>query len=106
MPSAACDRDLLALDAAVRQRRPATLQIGSVRFLAIVSLYARCCLFLMIRRPPTSTLFPYATLFRSLAALRLFRPSALRGCGGRRMNPRRRQGSRREVEAPRGRFGN
>src|SRR5438094_7666334 len=27
----------------------------------------RCCLFfLMIRRPPTSTLFPYTTLFRSL----------------------------------------
>src|SRR2546422_8266052 len=26
--------------------------------------------FLMIRRPPRSTLFPYTTLFRSLAALR------------------------------------
>src|SRR5437867_6474384 len=25
----------------------------------------RNCLFLMIRRPPTSTLFPYTTLFRS-----------------------------------------
>src|SRR3712207_8355118 len=24
-----------------------------------------CCLFLMIRRPPRSTLFPYTTLFRS-----------------------------------------
>src|SRR5690606_41492967 len=28
-------------------------------------------LFLMIRRPPTSTLFPYTTLFRSLAALKV-----------------------------------
>src|SRR2546422_7281653 len=27
--------------------------------------------FLMIRRPPRSTLFPYTTLFRSLRALRL-----------------------------------
>src|SRR6201989_2071217 len=26
----------------------------------------RCCFFLMIRRPPRSTLFPYTTLFRSL----------------------------------------
>src|ERR1051326_6136037 len=25
----------------------------------------RCCFFLMIRRPPRSTLFPYTTLFRS-----------------------------------------
>src|SRR3712207_7021924 len=25
-----------------------------------------CCFFLMIRRPPRSTLFPYTTLFRSL----------------------------------------
>src|SRR3712207_8708802 len=27
-----------------------------------------CCFFLMIRRPPRSTLFPYTTLFRSVAA--------------------------------------
>src|SRR2546428_7688120 len=33
--------------------------------------------FLMIRRPPRSTLFPYTTLFRSL------RPAALRRRGGR-----------------------
>src|ERR1039457_7545155 len=26
-----------------------------------------CCFFLMIRRPPRSTLFPYTTLFRSVA---------------------------------------
>src|SRR3712207_8222978 len=28
-----------------------------------------CFFFLMIRRPPRSTLFPYTTLFRSLSAL-------------------------------------
>src|SRR3712207_7386240 len=33
-------------------------------------LLVRCCVFffLMIRRPPRSTLFPYTTLFRSRAA--------------------------------------
>src|SRR3712207_7173913 len=31
-------------------------------------LYALLFFFLMIRRPPRSTLFPYTTLFRSLAA--------------------------------------
>src|SRR5258705_10280681 len=35
--------------------------------------------FLMIRRPPRSTLFPYTTLFRSL--LRLARPAAGDRCG-------------------------
>src|SRR4029450_14107489 len=32
-----------------------------------------CSVFLMIRRPPTSTLFPYPTLFRSHAASRRHR---------------------------------
>src|SRR3712207_7075598 len=31
----------------------------------------------MIRRPPRSTLFPYTTLFRSLAPRRLLRPALL-----------------------------
>src|SRR3712207_9018898 len=45
--------------------------------------------FLMIRRPPRSTLFPYTTLFRSSAALgalpprRSPRESARRRCGAR-----------------------
>ena len=30
-----------------------------------------CIFFLMIRRPPRSTLFPYTTLFRSLPALKI-----------------------------------
>src|SRR2546427_4564042 len=42
--------------------------------------------FLMIRRPPRSTLFPYTTLFRSGSAdpthhYRVRRPGALRECG-------------------------
>src|SRR3712207_7986101 len=51
------------------------------------------CFFLMIRRPPRSTLFPYTTLFRShrvtghpggLAGADVFRPDALaRFRGGR-----------------------
>src|SRR5258707_11546029 len=49
----------------------------------------------MIRRPPRSTLFPYTTLFRSLAALArrpLFLPKAagLGGCG-QAVRPRRTQ---------------
>src|SRR3712207_7197424 len=37
--------------------------------------------FLMIRRPPRSTLFPYTTLFRSLARLRELRPRDATGVG-------------------------
>src|SRR5947199_2437625 len=51
-----------------------------------------CFFFLMIRRPPRSTLFPYTTLFRSEAArrrvlpldLRELRPRAAREGRGRR----------------------
>src|SRR2546430_4080772 len=38
---------------------------------------ALCFFFLMIRRPPRSTLFPYTTLFRSRAAERLATVGAL-----------------------------
>src|SRR2546430_12559876 len=37
--------------------------------------------FLMIRRPPRSTLFPYTTLFRSLRLLRLLGPQDARADG-------------------------
>src|SRR2546430_15543498 len=40
-----------------------------------------CFFFLMIRRPPRSTLFPYTTLFRSRAPARLG-PAVARGPGG------------------------
>src|SRR5208283_5742424 len=36
-----------------------------------VSFFLFCFFFLMIRRPPRSTLFPYTTLFRSLGRRRL-----------------------------------
>src|SRR3712207_7369581 len=36
-----------------------------------------CFFFLMIRRPPRSTLFPYTTLFRSLGRQPIFRPDPL-----------------------------
>src|SRR5690606_41613005 len=36
-------------------------------FLSFIPVYA-LCFFLMIRRPPSSTLFPYTTLFRSAPA--------------------------------------
>src|SRR2546429_1379529 len=39
--------------------------------------------FLMIRRPPRSTLFPYTTLFRSLVALADFRQEELHAEVGR-----------------------
>src|SRR3712207_8593235 len=40
--------------------------------------------FLMIRRPPRSTLFPYTTLFRSQPTTALARPG-VSGGGGRRV---------------------
>src|SRR5437879_11975489 len=46
--------------------------MSSYAFVYVVICYALCCyslfcffFFLMIRRPPRSTLFPYTTLFRS-----------------------------------------
>src|SRR3712207_8154052 len=58
--------------------------------------------FLMIRRPPRSTLFPYTTLFRSQGRL----PRAARRRGLRRRRARRRGGrrvraQRRRVRRPR-----
>src|SRR5436305_7120323 len=46
--------------------------------------------FLMIRRPPRSTLFPYTTLFRS--------PSSRPRAGGRPGRPARRPGTARSEE--------
>src|SRR5258708_32384312 len=47
-------------------------------FVCVVSLWSFVVLFffLMIRRPPRSTLFPYTTLFRSFCL-----PSCIRGVG-------------------------
>src|SRR5579864_9674723 len=38
--------------------------------LPLLSLLVSCFFFLMIRRPPRSTLFPYTTLFRFIAPVR------------------------------------
>src|SRR5437762_7402683 len=48
--------------------------VSSLSYVALLSTYAItsffvCFFFLRLRRPPRSTLFPYTTLFRSLAAL-------------------------------------
>src|SRR5256885_12309239 len=45
-------------------------------------MYAFFFFFLMIRRPPRSTLFPYTTLFRSHAIRRALRARAHRDPGG------------------------
>src|SRR5438034_5216557 len=44
--------------------------------------------FLMIRRPPRSTLFPYTTLFRSVACVRPARDRRARAHGTRRAQRR------------------
>src|SRR4030095_17241278 len=46
------------------------------------------CFFLMIRRPPRSTLFPYTTLFRSLAVTCSVGPSSTRSRPGARCRSR------------------
>src|SRR5699024_12785816 len=45
---------------------PSTLSLISV-----LPLLSRCFFFLLLRRPPRSTLFPYTTLFRSCLAVHL-----------------------------------
>src|SRR5208282_4857111 len=61
--------------------------------------------FLMIRRPPRSTLFPYTTLFRSLRPARVppaqpGRPVAGGGAERRSLAPGRRCHQNRGVETP------
>src|SRR5690348_17987210 len=72
--------------------------------MAIARLYAFQCLltrifFLMIRRPPRSTLFPYTTLFRS-GRRRVNRPCGRRRNGGgpRARGARRPRRGRRSEE--------
>src|SRR2546422_6295754 len=52
--------------------------------------------FLMIRRPPRSTLFPYTTLFRSVQRAQIAQSAAL--VGGQRL-----QGQRRPIADDQGR---
>src|SRR5258708_12550577 len=58
---------------------------------SLIRPLARPLFFLMIRRPPRSTLFPYTTLFRSRRRRAAGRPSEERGAGG---------GARRAGTAP------
>src|SRR5262245_62536789 len=55
-----------------------------------LSVYSRLCFFLLLRRPPRSTLFPYTTLFRSRRDGGLPRRAS---CGGGR-DPHRAPGPR------------
>src|SRR2546430_8968499 len=55
--------------------------------------HIRCFFFLMIRRPPRSTLFPYTTLFRSPPAL----PSGPRGYGPTSARPASRSRDRKST---------
>src|SRR3712207_8323546 len=66
-----------------------------------------CCFFLMIRRPPRSTLFPYTTLFRSgrapaAKALRPRRPRGGRVAQGDEAGGLRPQGAARSALAAAG----
>src|SRR3989442_414566 len=76
-----CRSDLFAIsvDAAVRlASNPVTIYvliIASTINLMALSLYL-FFFFLIIRRPPRSTLFPYTTLFRSLVLRRDLRARA------------------------------
>src|SRR2546430_17151122 len=49
------------------------------------SVPALAFFFLMIRRPPRSTLFPYTTLFRSICRRRAPGPPSFLGIPGRRL---------------------
>src|SRR5256885_4092971 len=56
--------------------------------------------FLMIRRPPRSTLFPYTTLFRSRAGPRLSRPALRAQSRPRRMGEHRSEEHTSELQSP------
>src|SRR5438132_2136057 len=58
----------------------------------------RLVFFLMIRRPPRSTLFPYTTLFRSNSGARTAGPAKERLCRGVRRETRQRKGNGRSEE--------
>src|SRR5262245_66252785 len=61
-----------------------------ITFLPVLDSLLCLVLFLMIRRPPRSTLFPYTTLFRSEIAMRLSADQARdRGIAGVREDRRR-----------------
>src|SRR3712207_7896385 len=63
-------------------------------------MFVICFFFLMIRRPPRSTLFPYTTLFRSNSHFDVRQSASESGCRPRRSDRRcHRQRERRERPA-------
>src|SRR2546430_16263698 len=70
-----------------------TAAFPSVKFLTllVVAKFRGLCLFffLMIRRPPRSTLFPYTTLFRSCPSAGRDRAAPAPATAGRRSQRRR-----------------
>src|SRR6185503_20552344 len=63
-----------------------------------VSIHHFFLFFLMIRRPPRSTLFPYTTLFRSTGSGSAARPAPAAGCR-RRDRPRRSEEHTSELQS-------
>src|SRR5439155_26521137 len=56
-----------------------TLHLSSILLISFCLTTFLCFFFLMIRRPPRSTLFPYTTLFRSTIGLHVARVRAALG---------------------------
>src|SRR5690349_23844703 len=67
-----------------------TMSLASLSVSAMYITSSLCFFFLMLRRPPRSTLFPYTTLFRSrgVEAIVLAAEEPTRMRGGRRMGGR------------------
>src|SRR3989442_3410125 len=66
-----------------------------------INKYSPFFFFLMIRRPPRSTLFPYTTLFRSHSYLPTVEPAPDRvSCAGQRLRLDCRLGAGPEVSGP------
>src|SRR5471030_3343664 len=72
-----------ALEEAIFAKPNCTRIFQSALPVSNVVVQAGFFFFLMIRRPPRSTLFPYTTLFRSLASARLRRIATMRTAPGR-----------------------
>src|SRR5437762_10703595 len=80
---------------------PCTSQYNTRTFFSTVyCLVSLRFFFLMIRRPPRSTLFPYTTLFRSITASRCCCPIIRTPPIGRRRSLRRSEEHTSELQSP------
>src|SRR3972149_6564672 len=79
----------------LRSKGGTASEMGKVDLVDVVYCYV---FFLMIRRPPRSTLFPYTTLFRSTCSSRSHHWSPSRWRLARRSRPNRRRRLRRPEE--------